>query len=94
MTNNERQMTVDSQQSRVDGPQCNNQKELSRGRRKMALVMAMMVGLWNLGYDSGRCGLLNAKIAAKANDKKMLLDLMSRSQWDFNSSYCRSNEST
>ncbi len=36
--------------------------------------------------------LLNAKIAAKANDKKMLLDLTSRSQWDSNSSYCRPDE--
>jgi hypothetical protein len=38
--------------------------------------------------------LSNAKIAAKAIDKKMLLDLMSRSQWDSNSSYCRPDEPT
>jgi hypothetical protein len=38
--------------------------------------------------------LSNAKRAAKANDKKMLLDLMSRSRWDSISSYCRSDETT
>ncbi len=38
--------------------------------------------------------LSNAKIAATANDKKMLLDLMSRSQWVLYSSYCRPDKST
>ena len=38
--------------------------------------------------------LSNAKIAAKASNTKLLLDLMSRSRWDSNSSYCRSKQPT
>ena len=38
--------------------------------------------------------LSNAKIATNTNNTKLLLDLMSRSGWDSDSSYCRSKEST
>ncbi len=36
----------------------------------------------------------NIKIAVKADNKKMLLDLMSWSRWDSSSSYCWTDEST